>query len=36
MTHEEFNHKYTGLVNYRISTGNIQDEIWRYNPNSIN
>jgi len=36
MTQEEFDHKYTGLVNDRISTGVIQDEIWRYHPNNPN
>ena len=39
MTQEQFDQKYAELVNDRISTGVVQDEIWRYhpnNPNSIN
>jgi hypothetical protein len=36
MTQEEFDQKYTELVNDRISTGVIQDEIWRYHPNNPN
>jgi|LauGreDrversion4_2_1035121.scaffolds.fasta_scaffold4951941_1 exonuclease VII small subunit len=36
MTQEQFEQKYAELVNDRISTGVIQDEIWRYHPNNPN